>query len=643
MLVSHRYLGFIPLLANCLVFALRVPRSNSLSAADPQLPVLPSSVESKPSTSSNALAYECYKQPPVSQPQRQPMITADCDSVVVSILRQADLRNHEANSTGTAAAMSGTYTFGTCAIALRSTSEGTETFDMVTMLRQLASVVVSCSNRQSEFLGGTLSTTPDANPYVEVVHQQSGSPNAVSPPLNGISAGPITCWRWRPSRFPQRIRFPESDCNANIVEVLADSDVIGIRRSSPAMISHRPFWANNYNRCGISLYGQGECVEYFRLVEALQASARILDKCRSEPPDPLGELGGFTQMRDGSCVNVVLEGTGTTSNGVPATGLVTRGGPADVVRPNITTNLTLSSPHITCLGQHSARRPQGSVPFLERDCIALIGRIFNSPDALVVRLWSTDDELFLVSRSCIISLARDPLAGFAVDRFALGDVAYVAQLIIEACRSFGPPDLGGIRSITEGSAFGVLVLGSGPLPDGAAPLQLSKENGSLIHLIPSEISKRNFPGGAITSATVDKNSAKCFQADEIIVEGLLPFTEAHCITAMQHMIQNPDGSIPRKHTSQEPLQNWIYRTCKISFGTKPEGQPSRTESYSRVDIVNVAVKILDDCRVYGPLHYGGQRDPKDGSVFRVVVWGMHRESSVSNLILGNATELRTVF
>ena len=616
MVVSHKYLGLVFLLISSLAQSSYIPPvTHSVN--------LVSSDHSYNPATSNSSPYECYTQPSNGQPQWQPIEIGDCNSLVSSILLQADSENHEPNRNVAAITIPRTYAFGTCAVAWKNTSEGSDGLDMVTMSRQLALLVATCSDQQPIFLGGSSLMSQNAHSYVEVSRRQNGSQNTGYQFQSAVSTAPVHCWQWKPSRIPQRVRFQEPDCNANIVQILADTDVMQLIRSTPATIPTRPFWQRTHNGCSIKLYAQGICVEYYQLVNALQGTARILANCRSQPPDPQGELGGLTELHSDSCINVVLEGTETPSDEPVPTGLLRRGRPAKVVRLTPTTNLDSRIPHIRCQETNPTRVPPSSLPFVERDCKDLIGRIYNSPDALVLRAWNTNEEVSGASRTCRIYMGKRPSAGSGVEYFSTGDVAYIAELIISECGHYGPLNYGGSRSITEESAFDVMVMGIVPRFDGLVPLQSSTENSSIISPLSSRISRRNSSADTAPSSITAQNSdldRKCFATDPGTHADLRPYHEPHCTTLMQRMRHHATADVPRRFTPGDPLLNWTFRTCRITFGTKPV-RGSGTEFFSLADISYTAGVIVRTCRDCWPPDIGGQSDARSDSAFRVVVWG----------------------
>ena len=275
-----------------------IPGSRPITLSRPIFPGNP--------TASNASTCECHVQPPVEQPQKQLINTTDCNSLITSMLIQVDLKNQQSNATGANDSAAMTWAFGTCSVALRVEDRGMKSYNITDILRWTAMIVTSCSDQRPNFLGGTLSTSND-NFHVEVFYQQvdSLSPLALSHPT--ISTAPVTCWDWDAPGRPLLNPFMQSDCDATIVRILSREDIEVARRSTAA----RPFWTRGYNGCTVGLYPRQNLQEVYQLLQALQIAAQILVKCRSHPPDPRGELGGYSLLAEYSIIDVAVYGYGS--------------------------------------------------------------------------------------------------------------------------------------------------------------------------------------------------------------------------------------------------------------------------------------------------------------------------------------------
>ena len=632
MLSSLSYLVLLSPLANILARPSHIPRYSNPSVLGIRPITLSPPIVPNAPTANNASTYECHVERPVGQPQRQSINTTDCNFLIISILIQADLKNQKSNATGAGGSATKAWAFGTCSVALRVEDGNTKSYSMIDILRWIATIVTSCSDQRPDFLGGTLYTSHE-DFRVDVSHQQvdSSSPVALSYPA--ISTIPVTCWDWDTPGRPRLNPFTQSECDATIVRILARENLEAARRSTTA----RPFWTRGYDGCTVGLYPRENLQEVYMLLQALQIAAQVLMQCRPHPPDPRGELGGYSLLSKYSIIDVVVYGTGShipsiLPRGHPVQPAVSaefskKALPAEVANSHITNKLSLRAANIECWGLHPGGQ-HGSEPFSERDCIFLIGRFYRPMDALAIRAWNTNEEVIRTFRTCRIRMGRKPGVGWAVESFSTGDIAYIAQLIIGQCHELGPPYLGGTRDVTPGSAFAVSVKGiRPPLPEAAIPLEVSKGNASLAKHVP--------PARRISSGLFKRASPT-----EASPSSTAPLT-AHCATLIQRLLHDPGVRARQEFATQEPARHLSFWSCRISFGARPGSGPFRREYFSLYEIVFVANLILDGCWRYGPPHFGGTRDVRQRSAFRVAVLGRSLGGvPVGDAIRGNETELQ---
>ncbi len=342
MIFSHHYIGLFFLIASPLARSSYIPRSSNPNHLQTFLsPVVINNLKA-----SNASAYTCHVQPTFDQLQRQPIKTTDCNFVITSMLRQVDLTIKQSKTTVAGSAHTKTWAYGTCAIALGTTKGGTENFNMIDILRQVAHLVVSCSGQKTNFLGGTLPVSHESHSYVEVFYQQvdSSIPEDISPENDSLSEA-----------IPSRLS----------------------KRSSP---------------------------------------------------------------------------TGAT----PST-------------------MMLDTPfNAKCFG-NGPTIPSHFRPFFEADCNILMRRLLAEPNAMIPQEYTTVQAArHWTARTCRISFeTRLDHHFFCRALYSLSDIVHVVHMIIDGCRRFGPPHLGGTRDAREGSAFRIGVWGSrlyGPA------LNLTREN-----------------------------------------------------------------------------------------------------------------------------------------------------------------------
>ena len=652
MVSSLGYLVLLFPLANALAQSSHIPLSSNPSVTGNRPFVLTPPFVSSDPTASNASIFECYSQLPVEQKQRKPIDMSDCNVLIMSMLIQADSKNEQPNATDASGSATKSWTFGTCFVTLRIEDGGAKSYTTIGFIRWIATIVTSCSDQRPVFLGGTLSTS-QSNFRVEVSYPQVDPPDPVALLHPAISTTLITCWDWNSPGRPHLQPFRQSACDETIVRMLASEDLQVLRRSSAA----RPFYTRGFGGCILGLYPRENLQEVYKLVKVLQVAAQVLRQCHSD--DIRGELGGYGPLGEQSIIDVVIYGKGSDipmqllyghpiKPAVPAR-FLKRVLPAKVATPNTTDELSFPDVAVECWRLHDpASHPYVLHPFSEQDCMFLVGRLFRSPDALVIRAWTAGEVVARAFRTCGISMRGIPGAGRAIERFSMGDIAHIAELIIARCHVLGPPYLGGVRVVTPGSAFAVSVIGSGHLPEAAVPLQFSDGNASLAkHIpaakrIPSGMFKRALPTEASPSPTVPLAAPPrvvCFAVDPARAARRRPFSEADCTALIQFLLHNPDAMIPEEVTTERPPRHWSVGTCRITFAPKPNAREFRREYISLYEILHVASSILEACRRFGPPHFGGLRDMRRGSAFRVTVWASHtNEEQIWDEHGNNSTE-----
>ncbi len=446
-------------------------------------------------------------------------------------------------------------------------------------------------------------------------------PVLLVPPINEPQNSNFftSCFALKPHELRVKHDFKENDCWILIQRIRSEPDAKTVHKYD----IDTPLISRTEGSCNISLElrtPETFPAESFALNHVFSVAGDIIDDCRHFGPP---HFGGFRDVRRGSHFQVVVEGVVSQSDKDVSSGLLTRARPAKPVSSNVTTSNHGSTPPIQCLAR-APNRPRDAVPYEQGHCDRLIARIFSSPGALALRAWLPEDEFLRTMRTCGIRMGPKPGVGFP-ETFALGDIAYIASLIVVECSTYGPPYLGGSRGVTGWGSFEVTVFGIGPLPEYSVSLEFPSGNPSLVAAVPSTLSKRTSPAKATPSSTSILDpffGAECYTTDSAIFRRLRPFEEPDCNILIQRVLADPTARDPKKCTPARTVRYWTHGTCKLSFGTKEGAGFFPDEYYSPSEIMHVVRAIIDECRHLGPPHYGGRKDAREGSAFSVVVWGI---------------------